>query len=155
MRNRTGPGDTVDCKHGPGECLGDMLSLCSKDLYPNRTVVSLGFTTCLVMSYSRIPDRDLVESCALEHGIGFEALNSCVSDDGKGNDLLRSSVERSADAGVVKSCTVRVAGETWCIRDGGEWKDCGGGTEPKDLVAEVKRRYQNGSREQQNAHLAG
>lgn len=144
MRNRTGPGDLVDCKHGPGECLGDMLSLCAEDLFPNTTVVSLGFTTCLVMSYSRIPDRDLVENCALEHGIGFDALNSCVSEDGNGNDLLRSNVEWSADAGVVKSCTVRVSGETWCIRDGGEWKDCAGGTEPKDLVAEVKRRYQNG-----------
>lgn len=130
--------------HGPAECLGNMLSLCAQELFPNRTVVSLGFTTCLVMSYSRIPDRDLVENCALEHGIKFEALNTCVSEDGKGPDLLRSSVERSAEAGVVKSCTVRVAGEKWCIRDGGEWKDCDGGTEPKDLVAEVKKHYKHG-----------
>ena len=130
--------------HGPTECLGNMLSLCAQDLFPNRTVVSLGFTTCLVLSYPRIPDRELVENCALEHGIEFEALNSCVSEDGKGLDLLRASVERSADAGVVKSCTVRVSGENWCIRDGAEWKDCEAGSEPKDLVAEIKRRRGSG-----------
>lgn len=121
-----------------------MLSLCAQDLFPNRTVVSLGFTTCLVLSYSRIPDRDLVENCALEHGIGFDALNSCVSEDGQGADLLRASVKRSANAGVVKSCTVRVAGENWCIRDGAEWKNCEGGSQAEDLVAEVRRLYGNG-----------
>ena len=130
--------------HGSTECLGDMLALCARDLFPNRTVVSLGFATCLVLSYPRIPDRDLVENCALEHGIGFEALNACVSEDGKGSDLLRASVGRSADAGVVKSCTVRVAGKIWCIRDGGQWKECDGGSEPEDLVAEVKRHYAGG-----------
>lgn len=118
-----------------------MLSLCAKELFPNRTIVSLGFTNCLVMSYSKIPDRALVEGCALEHGIAFEDLNSCISEEGKGLDLLRESVERSHNAGVVKSCTVRVAGETFCVRDGGEWKDCEGGHEPKDLVAEIRRRY--------------
>lgn len=82
-----------------------------------------------------------MENCALEHGIAFEALNACVSEDGKGLELLRKSVERSEDAAVTKSCTVRVAGETWCIRDGGEWKDCNDGHEPKDLVAAVKKIY--------------
>ena len=120
-----------------------MLSLCAKDLFPNNTVISLGFTTCLVLSYPRIPERELVENCALEHGIAFEALNSCVSEDGKGLELLRASVERSQDADVERSCTVRVAGEKWCIRDGAAWKDCESGSKPQDLIAEIKRRYRN------------
>ena len=45
-----------------------------------------------------------MENCALEHGIEFNALNACVSDNGKGLDLLRASVERSRDAAVDKSC---------------------------------------------------
>ena len=118
-----------------------MLSLCAKNLFPNRTVISLGFSTCLVSSYRRIPERNLVENCALEHGIAFDALNACVSEDGKGLELLRESVERSEDAAVTKSCTVRVAGNSWCIRDGGEWKDCNDGHKPKDLVAAVKKIY--------------
>lgn len=120
-----------------------MLSLCARDLFPNNTVISLGFTTCLVLSYPRIPDRDLVENCALEHGIAFEAINTCVSDNGKGLDLLRASVERSQEADVIKSCTVTVVGKTWCVRDGAEWKDCDGGSEPEDLVAEIKRLYKS------------
>ena len=127
--------------HGETECLGNMLSLCAHSLFPNNTRVSLGFSTCLIISYKRIPDRELVENCALEHGIEFKDINACVSEEGKGLDLLKDSVERSAEAGVEKSCTVRVGGEKWCVRDGGEWKDCDGGYEVGDLVKEVEKRY--------------
>lgn len=134
--------DNVVCKHGPSECIGNMLSLCAKYLFPNQTIISLGFTNCLIASYSRIADRELVESCALEHGIDFEALNDCVSEDGRGIDLLRDSIERSEAADVKRSCTVRVNGTQWCIRDGGKWKGCDQGHEPNDLVSEIVRLYE-------------
>ena len=114
-----------------------MLSLCADYLFPNDPVISLGFTNCLVSSYSRIPNRDLVESCSLEHGIGFDDLNSCISDSGKGLELLSASVERSREAGVTTSCTVRVRGKVWCVRDGGKWKNCDHGHDVNDLVAEI------------------
>ena len=131
----------IKCMHGPTECLGDMLALCAADLHPNSTIRSLGFSTCLVMNYTRIPARELVESCANEHGVGFDDLNSCISEEGKGLDLLEESVIRSADAGVKKSCTVRVNDEIWCIRDGAKWKDCPQGSKPMDLVSQVERLY--------------
>jgi len=133
--------DTVHCMHGPAECLGNMMGLCANELYPNDTKISLGFSTCLTMHYEKIPSRDLVESCALEHGVSFDELNACISEEGNGLDLLTASVERSEKAGVTKSCTVRVGGEKWCIMDGGKWKECDGGHEVKDLLAEVERRY--------------
>ncbi|KAL9041865.1 MAG: hypothetical protein Q9180_001001 [Flavoplaca navasiana] len=133
--------NSIHCMHGPGECLGNMLSLCAVDLYPNDAVIYLGFTNCLISSYGQIPSRDLVESCALEHGIAFEDLNGCISEEGKGLDLLMASMERSQAAGVKKSCTVRVNNKTWCVRDGGEWKDCPGGSNTKSLVKEVERLY--------------
>ena len=136
--------DTIHCMHGSTECLGNMLSLCASDLYPHDAKISLGFSTCLILSYQRIPSRDLVESCALEHGIPFENLNTCISEEGKGLDLLEASMERSKRAGVKKSCTVRVDEETWCVRDGAEWKDCKGGHEAKDLVSEVEGRIKAG-----------
>jgi hypothetical protein len=135
--------DTIHCMHGPDECLGNMLGLCANDLFPNNPKISLGFSTCLTMSYKRIPSRDLVQSCALEHGLSFDDLNACISEEGKGLDLLEASVKRSAEAGVKKSCTVRVDGEQWCVMDGGEWKDCKSGHEVKDLVAEVERLYKS------------
>ena len=133
--------DTVHCMHGSTECLGNMMGLCAHELYPNNTKISLGFSTCLTMHYERIPSRDLVESCALEHGVAFDDLNACISEEGKGLDLLAASVERSASAGVTKSCTVRVGGEKWCVVDGGKWKDCEGGHEVNDLVAEIEKRF--------------
>lgn len=120
-----------------------MLSLCANNLFPDNAKISLGFSTCLIMSYQRIPSRDLVESCALDHGIPFEDLNACISEEGKGLDLLEASIRRSEEAGVKKSCTVRVGEETWCIMDGGEWKDCRGGHKVKDLVKEVKSRHKS------------
>ncbi|KAF2148976.1 hypothetical protein K461DRAFT_297450 [Myriangium duriaei CBS 260.36] len=132
--------DGVLCKHGPGECLGNILELCAADLYPDPKIY-LGFTMCMTRQYSDIPSRSLVKDCALEHGISFDALNDCASDDhlGKGMDLLRTSVERSHNASVGTSCTVRLDDKVWCVRDDGEWKDCPGGTKVKDLVGEVKK----------------
>ena len=96
----------MECKHGPGECLGDMIELCAADLYPDPKIY-LGFANCLSREYARIPDRDFIEDCALEHGVDFRRLNDCVSrDDGYGVTLLRDSVQRTAAAGVRTSCTV-------------------------------------------------
>jgi len=82
-----------------------------------------------------------IKDCALEHGISFEKLNGCVSrDDGYGGQLLKESVLRTKAANVSKSCTVRLDGEVRCIRDGGEWSDCEGGSKPVDLVRDVMAR---------------
>ena len=89
------------------ECLGNMIELCAADLYPDPKIY-LGFTMCLTREYERIPERTLIEDCALEHGIDFGRLNGCISrDDAYAAGLLRDSVRRSADAGVGVSCTVR------------------------------------------------
>lgn len=118
-----------------------MLILCAQHLYPTNAKISLGFSNCLISNYKEIPARSLVESCALEHAVDFDLLNHCVSDNGYGEELLRSSVIRSKEEGVIYSCTVRVDGETWCIRDGGSWKDCPKGSSVEELVAEVKKRH--------------
>ncbi len=116
-----------------------MLILCADSLYPDKAVISLGFSNCLISSYDRIPERDLVENCALEHGVDFDELNSCISDVGNGMELLRASVQRSQAAGVQTSCTVRVREKVWCVRDGGKWKNCEQGHDVDDLVAEILR----------------
>ena len=132
--------DEVHCMHGPGECLGNIIQLCAADVYPDPKMY-LGFTNCMTSDYKDIPQRDLVEECAMEYGIDFGTLNNCISDEGKGLDLLRASVERSRTSGVTKSCTIRLANEVRCIRDGGEWYDCEGGSEVKDLVADIEALY--------------
>ncbi|KAJ5690502.1 Gamma interferon inducible lysosomal thiol reductase GILT [Penicillium macrosclerotiorum] len=160
----------IECMHGPGECIGDMLMLCAANLpfpptadesllpqaYPRTPIIrSLGFANCLINNYPRIPDRDFVHECALEHGIDFDSLNKCASqqDDapsggGQGQPflsglaLLRESALHSQKLGAKTSCTVRLDDTVWCIRDGGKWKDCvqgGQGANPQMLIDEVNR----------------
>jgi len=117
--------------------MGNILELCAVDLYPDPKTY-LGFTMCMSNEYDVIPEHDLVHDCALEHGMSFEKLNKCVSrDDGYGMKLLRDSVQRSKEAKIGTSCTVRLAGKTRCVRDGGEWYDCKGGHQPADLIRDV------------------
>lgn len=95
---RTTEDDGVECKHGPTECLGNIIELCARDLYPDPKI-NLGFIMCLTKDYRQIPDRALVEDCALEHAIDFDALNECATRDNgaHGMGMLRQSVERSAE----------------------------------------------------------
>jgi hypothetical protein len=130
----------VSCKHGPAECLGNIIELCAANLYPDPKIY-LGFTLCLSRRYNEIPSRELVEGCALESGMDFEKLNECASRDegGFGMGLLRESVIRSAEANATFSATVRLNGKERCIRDGGEWKDCNGGSSVKSLVGDIEK----------------
>ncbi|OCL06626.1 hypothetical protein AOQ84DRAFT_296636 [Glonium stellatum] len=138
----TNDDDGVQCMHGQTECLGNILELCAASLYPDPKIY-LGFTMCLSRNYKDIPERDLVQDCALEHGIDFDNLNHCVSrDDGAfAMGMLRDSVERSAEANVTKSCTIRLNNEIRCIRDDGKWKDCKDGFTPEDLVRDINNLY--------------
>lgn len=46
-------------------------------------------------------------------------------------------------AGVTKSCTVRLNEEIYCIRDGGEWSSCSHGPGVNDLVLEIEKLYRS------------
>ncbi|KAL2114773.1 hypothetical protein VUR80DRAFT_83 [Thermomyces stellatus] len=134
--------DGVDCRHGPQECMGNIIELCAFELYPDPKI-SLGFTMCITRDYENIPGRELVEDCALEHAIDVKALNDCAMRDNgaHGLDMLRRSVIRSSDAGVTKSCTVRLDEEIYCVRDGGEWGPCPGSPSVDHLVSTIEKRY--------------
>lgn len=83
------------------------MQLCAASVYPDPKIY-LGFTMCLSEDYQDIPARNLMKDCALEHGMDFDKLNACASDDdgAKGIEMLRKSVERSAELNVTTSCTV-------------------------------------------------
>ncbi|EXA47833.1 hypothetical protein FOQG_14160 [Fusarium oxysporum f. sp. raphani 54005] len=132
--------DGVDCMHGPSECMGNIIELCARELYPDPKI-NLGFIMCLSRDYSEIPERSLVEDCALESAIDFQQLNDCaVKEDGAyGLSLLRDSIKRTADAGVTKSATIRLDNKIYCIRDGGEWTDCPNGSGVNDLIIAIEK----------------
>lgn len=136
--------DGVSCMHGPEECLGNIMLLCAASLYPDPKTY-LGFTMCMIKDYSDIPQRSLIEDCALEHAIEFDMLDDCASKDdgGFGVGMLRDSIRRTSNAGVTHSCTVRLNEEIYCIRDGGEWKDCPHGPGVNDLVLAIEKQYRS------------
>ncbi|KAL7271014.1 hypothetical protein RUND412_006262 [Rhizina undulata] len=131
----------IACKHGPDECLGNMVHLCGFHLY--TTDIALPFSMCLLHQYELLPEKSFIEDCAESHGVDFQKINDCISDLGPegGMALLSESVERSRDADAQVSCTVRVAGKKWCVRDGGVWKECSGGSEVGDLVKVVEEKW--------------
>lgn len=128
--------------HGQTECLGNIAELCAASEYPDPKLY-LGFTMCLSNQYQRIPKKDLLEDCALEHGLSFDTLNDCMSrDDGAyGMGMLRDSVSRSAELQATTSCTVRLDNKTRCVFDGGKTKDCEDGDKPADLIRDIKKLY--------------
>jgi gamma interferon inducible lysosomal thiol reductase (GILT) len=103
----TDPDDGVSCRHGPTECLGNILQLCAAQMYPDPKQW-LGFAMCMENRFEFIPERWLVQECSAEYGMEFGKLNECASrEDGAfGIGLLRESVERTRKAGVTLSCTV-------------------------------------------------
>lgn len=122
--------------------MGNILELCAQQQHPDPKIY-LGFTMCITRDYKRIPDRDLIEGCALEHAVDFAALNECATrDDGQyAMNLLRDSVQHSTDVGVIKSCTVRLDDKVYCIRDDDEWTYCPSGPGVNDLVISVEKLF--------------
>jgi hypothetical protein len=95
--------------------MGNILELCAASLYPDPKIY-LGFTMCLTRDYKDIPQRSLVEDCALEHGMDFDKLNACtVQDDGGfGMGMLRDSVRRSTEVcGVRPYCVDYIIANKW------------------------------------------
>jgi hypothetical protein len=80
----------------------------------------------------------------------MKEIERCVRDEGE--ELLRKSVERSSEAGMKTSCTVRLKGETVCVRDGGVWRECPHGNRPEDLVRLVREAYEKGEEEPLRLH---
>ncbi|KAF8430130.1 hypothetical protein EV426DRAFT_639098 [Tirmania nivea] len=153
---KTAPGNGgIICMHGPGECLGNVVHLCGAKLYPyshaaeKQNTTFIQFSQCLIHSYEKLPDQFFIEDCAKEGKVDFQKINKCVSDQGSegGIELLKSSFKRSEYLGIRTSCTIRLAGQRRCIRDGGKWRDCEGGSRVEDLVRDIKAEYHRGERE--------
>ncbi|PQK10954.1 hypothetical protein BB8028_0002g12720 [Beauveria bassiana] len=134
------PEDGIKCKHGPPECLGNIIELCARELYPDPKI-SLGFVMCLTKDYQHIPERSLVEDCALEHAIDMKKLNECATrDDGAhGIDLLRASAQHSDDVNVNISATIRLDNEVYCVHNNRKWDYCPHGSSVNDLVLSVEK----------------
>jgi len=117
------------CKHGDEECAGDLQQLCvqqySKDY--NRYNWLFNFILCNNKEgLDQTGTFATATKCLKETGVPFvegTQMVACMYSPGR-QAILEADFATTTALGIQTSCTVQVDGNTLCVRDGGEWKDC-------------------------------
>ncbi|TRM67553.1 hypothetical protein BD626DRAFT_554667 [Schizophyllum amplum] len=135
----------VKCMHGPEECAGNVQQLCVKKYAPDQW---WSFVHCQnYQGRSKIGQPDIALKCAKIAKIDWEesGVGKCAGLDGSGKGqegvlMLQESVKVAETLDIQKSCTVRINGESVCIRDG-TWKECENGHTVNDFVRQINSAY--------------
>ena len=127
------------CMHGEPECVGNRQQLCAQLLSSAQplSLQYLNFTTCQSASYRDVPNN--AAACAKQSGFDLTQLQACV--DSVGQQLLYESAAYSRQRNQSVSCTVLLDNDMWCVRDGGQWKQCSGGSDAGSFVTAVCNKY--------------
>jgi hypothetical protein len=141
---------TLACMHGPQECAGNKAQLCLQDRLDSRIAkglapadatvnVFLRFLTCGWEQPATIGTDAGTRRCLAKAGYAEQDQADVVkcSAGEEGEALLAASHKATLAAGATKSCTIHVAGKLRCVRDGGAFKDCEGGSRPEDFAATI------------------
>jgi len=132
----------ISCLHGPSECAGNIHELCAAKHAPRRQWWP--FVQCLnYEGRDKIGSIDTSKRCAKASGIDWEAsgLGECIEGEEKaGYKLFLSSIERTQSLNITKSCSIFIADELRCVRDG-RWVDCEEGHTAGDFIRIINREY--------------
>jgi hypothetical protein len=129
---------TWKCKHGDAECNGNIQQLCVELNSKNYQRYDWLFKFVLCNNkegLDNIGSFTTAAKCLKEAGIPLAAATKmlgCMYAPGH-ESTLAADFAQTAALGVGTSCTIQVDGNTVCVRDGGEWKDCPAGTDAKDF----------------------
>eukprot|EP00878_Enallax_costatus_P002079 GHUV01002246.1.p1 GENE.GHUV01002246.1~~GHUV01002246.1.p1 ORF type:complete len:230 (+),score=58.23 GHUV01002246.1:101-790(+) len=129
---------TWKCKHGDAECAGDLQQLCVQlnSKLEQRYDWLYKFVLCNnKQGLDAIGSFSTAALCLKEAGVPFSpgtAMMGCMYAPGH-DSVIASDFAQTAALGVSTSCTIQVEGNTVCVRDGGEWKECPAGTDTKDF----------------------
>ncbi|GBF92122.1 hypothetical protein Rsub_04469 [Raphidocelis subcapitata] len=131
------------CLHGPAECAGNSMALCVRDNTPPARNYE-GLFKFLLCAHEGDPgSRTTVNRCLDSVGASGaprKAIDACL-DSGRRGDLLARSAAVPRSRGIARSCTIAIEGVQRCVRDGGEWYSCGGGSEEEDFAASLCAAY--------------
>lgn len=141
--NSTEPEHGVTCRHGPGECTGNIHELCVASLY-NSYTQWWPFVICS-NGHGRfaVGTEEVSKECAHGLGLSWKKIKNCVDSDGKkgGEALLKKSVSQTRELGIERSCTVIINGHKRCVRDDEEWKECEDGYGVADFVRTIREAH--------------
>ncbi|SCV72342.1 BQ2448_3879 [Microbotryum intermedium] len=143
---------TINCKHGPQECVENIQQLCAqkywKDLDLKGVPTWWKFVQCqnaygLANNKKPIIDdsrfgRKLVQDCAEQVGKVWNRsqVDKCVHSK-EGLELLLKSTDAADALGLKKSCSVVIENKLICYRDG-RWFNCPEGSEPADFIRFIR-----------------
>ncbi|KIY98459.1 hypothetical protein MNEG_9504 [Monoraphidium neglectum] len=135
----------ITCKHGDEECAGNLVQLCvGRHTPPDHNFDWFyRFLTCSWDSGLPVSSPELVTTCLDKVGASDAArtaVQRCIAGP-QGRGLLYASAAVVARRGVVHSCTVAVDKRQRCVRDGGEWYDCPGGSDVADFERSICDAY--------------
>eukprot|EP00775_Hariotina_reticulata_P005724 gene5724-5964_t len=112
----------VSCMHGDDECAGNTQQLCLQEHTPPEKTMALFFPS-LVCHMAASPGSDIkpLKQCMTLSSVPDsiqQKVAACASG-AEGTKLAIQSAKVVEERQVVKSCTVFIAGQKRCIRDGG------------------------------------
>jgi hypothetical protein len=154
IANETSTGEFA-CRHGPGECTGDMQQLCvrqysiehpeleavdllSSRSYPQQAPLWYEFAVCQSNTSYNIPANG--QACAESLGYSWSEIDDCVTS-GEGAKLLQASIEQivpSTNDSI--SCTINMNHVFWCQHND-DWFGCTEGNTVEAFIASVCARY--------------
>jgi hypothetical protein len=122
------------------ECLANTQQLCAQYLNPSEPLSWFRYVACSSEEFWNLPSMEILQRCSSQNGLNSTAIQEC-STDGRGRQLLQTSVQVTAMKGIQTSCTVFISGKPRCVHDG-VWKDCIGGSEEVDFKRSICRDYE-------------
>ncbi|KAF6261071.1 hypothetical protein COO60DRAFT_821701 [Scenedesmus sp. NREL 46B-D3] len=130
---------TVTCMHGKGECAGNKLQLCLQAHLPADKNIDWYLDILKCHSQGDVTEPKEMKTCMTLSGVAADAQEkvlACASGP-EGDQLLVQSAKVVKERDVKKSCTVYIAGKRRCIRDGGRWYDCPGGSSAGAFMKQI------------------
>jgi len=96
------------CLHGPGECVGNTILLCARNLTVSKSQWGWwNLSVCMQSQFRNIPDN--AADCAKQQGLDWIAINNCANSD-FGAKLLLDTFKFSEGRGVQETPTIFING---------------------------------------------
>jgi len=106
---------TTNCMHGPGECVGNKILLCARNLTIENNTVRWGWWNMGVCmqangAYENVPDN--APECAKKAGLDWNAINSCASS-AQGSMLFSDSINFCNLNSIRSTPTIYINGKSY------------------------------------------
>jgi hypothetical protein len=131
--------------HGEDECAANLLQLCVAHHSPPEKNYEwvMRFMLCSWDNGTPAHSKETLAACMDKAGVSGPpraAIEACVEGE-EGRALMVQSAKVVVERKVQRSCTVVIEGKKRCIRDGGRWYDCPGGSEEAEFMASICSAY--------------